>query len=165
MSNTDMIKHIYKEEGIRAFFKGIVPGMILTVNPIISFIIYEAMKVRLVDSNGNLSSFNIVIMSLVSKLVATIVTYPMLSIKTLSQANEKLTNGELTKLIIDLLNEQGILGLYKGICYLNLGLGAKTIQTLINNTLVMLTYEKIQFLVKVILFGVFLKFKKVKKVK
>ena len=39
-----LIKDIYNNEGIEAFFKGIIPNLILIINPIINFVIYEAMK-------------------------------------------------------------------------------------------------------------------------
>jgi adenine nucleotide transporter 17 len=109
-----MIQHIYNEEGVQGFFKGVFAGVALTVNPIISFIIYEAMRVRLIDEKGDISGINIIIMSLVSKLVATIFTYPMLTVKTLLQANEKLSTKKIVELIKDLYNREGITGLYKG---------------------------------------------------
>jgi adenine nucleotide transporter 17 len=156
-----MMRLIYNEEGMKGFFKGILPSLVLTVNPIISFVVYESMRVRLVDSNGYVSGYNVIIMSLISKLIATMLTYPILTIKTLFQANEKLSSKELIAIIQALLANEGIGGLYKGkyIC-LFLGIGAKTIQTLINNTVAMLTYEKIQFLVKLIVFGIVLKLRK-----
>jgi Mitochondrial carrier protein len=38
------VKLIYKEEGIQAFYKGVVANMILVLNPIINFVFYEAIK-------------------------------------------------------------------------------------------------------------------------
>jgi len=38
------IKEIYKEEGIQAFYKGVIANMILVLNPIINFVFYEAIK-------------------------------------------------------------------------------------------------------------------------
>lgn len=38
------IKQIYREEGIAAYYKGVVPNMILVLNPIINFVFYEAIK-------------------------------------------------------------------------------------------------------------------------
>ena len=36
-----MVKEIYENEGISAFFKGVLPNLILVINPIINFVIYE----------------------------------------------------------------------------------------------------------------------------
>ena len=33
-----------KEEGLRAFFKGVLPNLILVTNPIINFVVYESLK-------------------------------------------------------------------------------------------------------------------------
>jgi hypothetical protein len=113
-SISDMIKIIYQEEGISGFFKGLFPSLILTINPVIQFITYEYMKSKLLDSEGNISGLNIIICSIVSKFITTIVTYPILTIKTLFQANEKESNKKIFKIIWQLLSEQGIKGLYKG---------------------------------------------------
>ncbi len=38
------VRQIYKEEGVQAFYKGVVANMILVLNPIINFVFYEAIK-------------------------------------------------------------------------------------------------------------------------
>lgn len=40
----EAVKQIYKEEGIQAFYKGVLPNMILVLNPIINFVFYETIK-------------------------------------------------------------------------------------------------------------------------
>jgi hypothetical protein len=110
----EMINIIYQEEGISGFFKGLFPSLILTINPVIQFITYELMKSKLLDSDGNLSGLNIIFCSIISKFITTIVTYPILTIKTLFQANEKESNKTIFKIILKLLSEEGIKGLYKG---------------------------------------------------
>ena len=35
---------IYSEEGLWAFFKGVMPNIILVTNPIINFVVYERLK-------------------------------------------------------------------------------------------------------------------------
>lgn len=130
-----MIKKMYFEEGIGAFFKGVLPAIIMTVNPMIQYMIYETLKQSFLDENGQLSSSNIIWISLLSKLVTTIATYPILTIKTLFQSNEKKSTREIINIILDMLENNGFSGLYKGIT-------AKMAQTLINNMLTMLIYEK-----------------------
>lgn len=39
-----IVYDIYQQEGIGAFFKGVIPNIILVVNPIINFMIYESLK-------------------------------------------------------------------------------------------------------------------------
>jgi adenine nucleotide transporter 17 len=143
LTNFDMIKQILREEGISGFFKGLVPALILTVNPVIQFAIYEFMRLKLLDSKGNISGLNIIIISIVSKLITTIITYPILTVKTLFQANDKKSNNEIIDILKNLIKKEGLGGLFKGI-------NAKIIQTLLNNVILMLTYEKIQAVVKII---------------
>ena len=38
------IKDIYQAEGLLAFYKGVLPNMVLVSNPVINFVIYENLK-------------------------------------------------------------------------------------------------------------------------
>lgn len=40
----ETVKEVYNTEGIGAFYKGVLPNMILVINPIINFVIYESFK-------------------------------------------------------------------------------------------------------------------------
>ena len=137
-----MIKKIIREEGFSAFFKGVLPAIIMTINPVIQYIIYEYLRLKLKQSDNTLSVGNILWTSLLSKLITTIITYPMLTIKTLFQSNDHKSNKEIFDIILSTLKEKGILGLYRGI-------NAKMSQTLINNAITMVTYEKIYNLLKI----------------
>jgi solute carrier family 25 (peroxisomal adenine nucleotide transporter), member 17 len=114
IGNIAMINQIIKEEGVGGFFKGLIPSLFLTANPVIQFIIYEMLRIRLIDSKGNISVFNIVVISIISKLITTLVTYPMLTIKTLFQANETKKNQEIFQILVKLLSDEGFVGYYKG---------------------------------------------------
>lgn len=109
-----MIRAIFKNEGISGFYKGLLPSLILTINPILQYIIYEYLKAILIDANGNLSSKNIIIISAISKLITTLVTYPTLCIKTLYQANNNKTAKEIRDIVLENLHKQGFFYLYKG---------------------------------------------------
>jgi len=117
MTNLQMVLQIYKEEGIGGFYKGLVPSLFLTANPVIQFVLYEFLRVKLADLKGNISVFNIILISIVSKLITTLVTYPILTIKTLFQANEKRKNSEILEILTNLFHNEGVKGFYKGIFY------------------------------------------------
>jgi adenine nucleotide transporter 17 len=72
---------VYKNEGIWAFYKGVLPNMILVLNPMINFVIYESLKKDLVKNKIMLSALHLLLISSISKAVATIFTYPMLTIR------------------------------------------------------------------------------------
>ncbi len=40
----EVVKEIYVKEGVSAFFKGLLPNIVLVVNPIINFTVYEYLK-------------------------------------------------------------------------------------------------------------------------
>jgi len=84
-----MIKHIYDQDGLMGFFTGLSPSLALCLNPIIQFTIYEAMKTYMTGLDGVVSNRSIAICSILSKLISTIVNYPLISIKTLYQARSK----------------------------------------------------------------------------
>jgi len=133
-----MIKKILTEESWTGFFKGLKYAVILVANPVIQFIIYEQLKKNLlgVDSN-NISYFNVIWITFVSKLITSISTYPLLTIKTLLQSNKESTTDHIWALLAKLWQKEGILGYFKGF-------ETKILQTLLNNIILMTTYEKIQ---------------------
>ena len=43
MTYMKLIKDIYDKEGLWAFYRGVIPNLILVINPIINFVIYEGL--------------------------------------------------------------------------------------------------------------------------
>lgn len=139
-----MIKKIIKQEGVGGFYKGITPALILTLNPVILFTTYELMRKSFTDVKGNISNKNIFFISFVSKILTILINYPLMTIKSLYQANSHLTSDEVWILLIRLLKEENFIGLYKG-------LSSKLIGSLISNAILMFSYEKIQKFAKIAL--------------
>lgn len=129
-------KDIYKEGGLLAFWKGCIPGLILVINPVINFVCYEKIRTYFVEStNQTPTAFQIFLISLVGKFLATIVTYPILTIKTKAFTN---TGDESTwEIIKNYLKNEGFMASYRG-------LYAKIIQTLLANAFMMVAFEKIR---------------------
>ena len=72
-------EEIYKEGGIKAFWKGIIPGLILVINPVINFVIYENLRSIVTESDSKIPSvISIFVISIIGKIWATIFTYPIL---------------------------------------------------------------------------------------
>jgi hypothetical protein len=44
VSALQLVKQIVDNEGVSAFFKGVIPNLILVINPIINFVVYERLK-------------------------------------------------------------------------------------------------------------------------
>lgn len=109
-----MIVKIYHEEGIEAFFKGILPSLFLTLNPVIQFSIYEILKDSFAKSPSGLTTKHIAFISFISKFVTTVVTYPLMTIKTIFQANDVKSTEVVLHYLYELLKNDGIKGYYRG---------------------------------------------------
>jgi adenine nucleotide transporter 17 len=139
-----MIKLIYEQEGLSGFFKGITPSLILTLVPVMQFTLYELLKKSFVDNEGKLSNKNLFLISSLSKVLTIITSYPLMTAKALYQSNSKLPSNEVWKLILKLIKEEGLFGFYKGF-------GPKILGAVLNNIILMFTYERMQNLVRLIL--------------
>ena len=85
---TETVKEIYETEGIAAFYKGVLPNMILVTNPIINFVAYEKMKSLLLKKDAKIGILTIFIISSIAKTLATFATYPILTIRVRMHANK-----------------------------------------------------------------------------
>ncbi|KAK2160776.1 hypothetical protein LSH36_127g12005 [Paralvinella palmiformis] len=87
----DAVATIHKKEGISALWSGTVPSIILATNPAVQFMVYEALK-RRIQGQGkqkNLASLTYFAMGAVSKMAATIVTYPLQVVQARSRVSIK----------------------------------------------------------------------------
>ena len=114
----------------------------LVLNPIINFLFYEIFK-KYAIKQGDLGTFSLFAYSALSKFIATIATYPMLTIKVKMQADKERT-GKVIEYIMNLSRQLGLEGLYVGIF-------AKLVQTILYNSFMMVTYEKLRLVFKVLL--------------
>ena len=129
---------IYKEYGILRFWKGLLPACMLTINPAMNIALFERMKawyvfkkrdIKYQSSAAQLSAFEAFILGTVSKGAATVVTYPMIRLKTLllkvseeyEEEDSLSTNGETRKgpvsavdVIRLVLKNEGVAGFYRG---------------------------------------------------
>jgi adenine nucleotide transporter 17 len=68
--------YILKKEGILGLYAGSKAAMILVMNPIIQYAIFENIKTRLLQSKSVLSGLDYFMLGAFSKLCATIIMYP-----------------------------------------------------------------------------------------
>lgn len=94
------IKDIYNSEGLWAFYKGVLPNMILVINPIINFVIYENLKKILIQRGFSLNAAQLFLISSVAKTIATLCTYPILTIRVKMQASHNKKELGLLKFLL-----------------------------------------------------------------
>ncbi|KAH9303025.1 hypothetical protein KI387_014608, partial [Taxus chinensis] len=121
------IKDLYKEAGIRGFWKGVVPTLIMVCNPSIQFMIYESLlqrhkAKRALNKEGlkNVTALEVFILGAIAKLGATVVTYPLLVVKSRLQAKQEIGGNKTMQYtgtldaIFKMIRYEGLTGFYKG---------------------------------------------------
>lgn len=68
--------HILKREGLVGLYAGSKAAMILVINPIIQYTVFEKIKAKLLCSRGILTGFDFFVLGAFSKLCATMIMYP-----------------------------------------------------------------------------------------
>lgn len=115
----DAVRKIFKTEGFKGFYKGLVPGMFGVTHGCIQFVIYEEAKLRYnvykeMPLETKLGYVSNVVFAALSKFVAAICTYPYQVVRTRLQDQHHDYRGSL-----DCINRtwrsEGFKGFYKGI--------------------------------------------------
>ncbi|KAF8718575.1 hypothetical protein AX14_011757 [Amanita brunnescens Koide BX004] len=132
-------REIVKEEGITGLWSGLKPGLVLTVNPAITYGMFERVKGLVLltrgkfGSNGKMSPWLSFLVGALSKTLATIVTYPYIMAKVRIQArsvdvDDESAHGQLgdkqqrpkgrqagaVEILGKVWQREGFLGLYQG---------------------------------------------------
>ncbi|KAK1639917.1 mitochondrial carrier domain-containing protein [Colletotrichum phormii] len=106
---------LIKNEGPQALFNGVIPALVLVINPILQYTLFEQMK-NTVEKKRRVTPTIAFFLGAAGKLFATSVTYPYITVK--SQMHVA-GNGEkkegMSQAISRVIREEGYAGLYKGI--------------------------------------------------
>ncbi|KAF9507079.1 hypothetical protein BS47DRAFT_1378002 [Hydnum rufescens UP504] len=136
MGIIETISHIIRKGGIGALWRGIGPALVLVINPIIQYTIFEQLKnwltvrrsakLGIPKAVAILTDLDYFILGALSKLIATSVTYPYIVIKSRLQSGHESALRYKSSLdgMLTVLKEEGISGLYKGI-------GSKLVQSVL----------------------------------
>ncbi|WOO85830.1 Peroxisomal adenine nucleotide transporter 1 [Vanrija pseudolonga] len=113
---------IVKEGGVTALWTGLKPGLVLTVNPAITYGVFERAKSWILSEGregGKLTVGEAFWLGVFSKTLATVVTYPYIFAKVRLQAKAEDPEDQKPKGAIDVLTkvykEEGIAGWYQGL--------------------------------------------------
>ncbi|KAL1928953.1 hypothetical protein VTP01DRAFT_2012 [Rhizomucor pusillus] len=107
---------ILKNEGLAGLYSGVMAALVLVINPIIQYTVFEQIKNK-VAKMKTLSNFDFFLLGAISKLCATGITYPYIVVKSRMQISQKAEEryssiwDGFTKIIAN----EGVGGLYKGI--------------------------------------------------
>nr|QKK35433.1 mitochondrial Ymc1 [Starmerella bombicola]UJH94439.1 Pmp [Starmerella bombicola] len=74
------IRSIIKENGFSTFFSGVGPALLLVINPVLNYTIYEQLRL-VVEKTRPVTALDTFLLGALGKIVATSVTYPLITIK------------------------------------------------------------------------------------
>ncbi|KAK4436541.1 Peroxisomal nicotinamide adenine dinucleotide carrier [Sesamum alatum] len=143
------IQEVYDEAGVLGFWKGVFPTLIMVSNPSIQFMLYETLlkklkKRRLSSSKGNndVTALEIFLLGALAKLGATVITYPLLVVKSRLQAKQT-TGGDkrhqyrgTLDAILKMIRYEGFYGFYKG-------MGTKIVQSVLAAAVLFMVKEEL----------------------
>ncbi|KAL7342835.1 mitochondrial carrier domain-containing protein [Rhodotorula toruloides] len=160
----DALVRIYREEGPKAFYRGLLPSLFGVAHVAVQFPLYERFKVMSRPEDGSdIPSSTILVCSSASKMIASIATYPHEVLRTRLQiqknrhaaaVGDKVPNYGLpttnsatspraapalegvVKTFQRILREEGVAGFYRG-------LGVNLLRTVPASAMTLLTYEEL----------------------
>ncbi|CAG0918292.1 unnamed protein product [Notodromas monacha] len=139
-NSLDAFLKIYKFEGLRGLYKGLVPGFCGVIHGSLQFMAYEELK-QACNSHNNrphncrLSSAEYLCCAAVSKMFAAVLTYPHQVVRARLQDQYKSYDG-LADVVRRTFREEGLRGFYKG-------LAPNLMHVTPNICLVFIIYEKL----------------------
>lgn len=133
------ISRIVREEGVRGLYTGIGPSMCLVSHGALQFTMYERFKLLLGgDGRRGTSVMDSLLASTGSKLVASVITYPMQVARTRMQERcaDKKRYGSVDRAFMYIVRKEGYRGLYRG-------LFANVIRVTPQAAVTFITYEQV----------------------
>lgn len=120
VSMVDGARQIARREGLRGFYRGLVPSMIGVSHGALQFTAYEKLKIYRADSQGvalsHLGALDVLILSGVSKVFAGTVTYPYQVVRSRLQSYDAARQYQTGRGVVQQLwLYEGIGGFYKGL--------------------------------------------------
>jgi adenine nucleotide transporter 17 len=134
-------RRVHARGGALGFWKGLLPSIVLCANPAVQYMVYEsacdvARRARARrGAGGPLSAVELFWLGALAKTVATVVTYPLQTVKTRMQAAVGRGKGAL-HVAADLVREDGPAALFRG-------LGSKILQSVFTAALLVAFQDRI----------------------
>lgn len=107
---------LLREEGPQALFRGVIPALVLVINPILQYTLFEQMKnVFEARRKANITPTMAFFLGALGKLFATSITYPYITVKSQMHVAGNGRKEGMSEAINRVIREEGYSGLYKGI--------------------------------------------------
>lgn len=107
--------NLVKEEGPLALFAGVLPALVLVINPILQYTIFERLK-DILAKRRRVTPRDAFFLGALGKLAATSITYPYITVKSrMHVATKDGPQDGMMQSLKRIIREEGWGGLYKGI--------------------------------------------------
>ncbi|KAI0131462.1 mitochondrial carrier [Daldinia grandis] len=108
---------LLRDEGPQALFRGVVPALVLVINPILQYTLFEQLKNAYERRRKhNVTPTVAFFLGALGKLFATSITYPYITVKSqMHVADDGKRREGMTQAIRRVIKEEGYSGLYRGI--------------------------------------------------
>ncbi|KAL9614384.1 MAG: hypothetical protein Q9167_001113 [Letrouitia subvulpina] len=115
-STISTLTSLLRNEGLGALFAGVLPALVLVVNPILQYTIFEQLK-DVLERRRRVTPRDAFFLGAVGKLMATTITYPYITIKSRMHvaSNQDGPQDSMMQGIRRVVREEGWSALYKGI--------------------------------------------------
>lgn len=124
-STVKTIMNIIETDGVSTLFAGVFPALVLVINPIIQYTIFEQIKNIIIASNGkhSFTAIKAFFIGAFGKLIATALTYPYITLKSrmhvkkekLAEKTDEEIKLSMVQEIKKIIHEEGLEGLYRGL--------------------------------------------------
>lgn len=105
---------IIREEGPWRLFAGVMPALVLVINPILQYTIFEQLK-NMLEKRRRVTPKDSFYLGAIGKLLATSITYPYITVKSrMHVAGKDGAKEDMFKSFSRILKEEGWSGLYGG---------------------------------------------------
>jgi len=106
---------LIRDEGPQALFSGVVPALVLVINPILQYTIFEQLK-NMIEKKRRVTPTMAFLLGALGKLFATSITYPYITVKSrMHVAGRDGGKDNMVNAMKRIVREEGTVGLYKGI--------------------------------------------------
>ena len=134
-------KKIYERDGLHGFYKGLGVSLVLVINPVINFALMRFLTkvIKRYTKRDHLRNRENFAVASISKLLATLATYPYTTIKVNQQGKHK--EKKIIELVFIIYIMHGFKGLYSGI-------GPKLLHTVLQFGVLHLLNEKMKKMIR-----------------
>jgi adenine nucleotide transporter 17 len=105
---------LLRDEGPSSLFAGVLPALVLVINPILQYTIYEQFR-NVIEKRRKVGPRDAFYLGALGKLLATTITYPYITVKSRAHVATKEDPHEgMWKSLNKIVKDEGYSGLYKG---------------------------------------------------